>query len=71
MAFSKAFYEQCFERNLKQAKQQQQHTGLKQTQTNTVKFTAYAAKEVVRHATLLKSSIARMFFFGIFLERVY
>ena len=56
MAFTKAFYEQAFERNLK-AQQQKPETmassfaasaSMTQTQRATMQFTAYSKKEVVR-----------------------
>jgi hypothetical protein len=57
MAFTKAFYEQAFERNLKAQQQQKPETtsgfaaassAMTRTQRATMQFTAYSKKEVVR-----------------------
>jgi hypothetical protein len=65
MAFTKAFYEQAFERNLK-AQQQKPETmassfaassSMTQTQRATMQFTAYSKKEVVRDFLFLFSFV--------------
>ena len=68
MAFTKAFYEQAFERNLK-AQQQKPETmassgfaassapSVTQTQRATMQFTAYSKKEVVRDFLFLFSFV--------------
>ena len=55
MAFTKAFYEQAFERNLKAQQQKPEISfaassapSMTQTQRATMQFTAYSKKEVVR-----------------------
>jgi preprotein translocase subunit SecG len=77
MAFTKAFYEQAFERNLK-AQQQKPETMMAssgfaaassatQTQRATMQFTAYSKKEVVRDFLFLFS----FFFFALFVCLVW
>ena len=72
MAFTKAFYEQAFERNLKAQQQQKPETtsgfaaassAMTRTQRATMQFTAYSKKEVVRVVLLFLFSFLFLFFF--------